>query len=118
MSDDLLTLSLSRRFPPSTPLKEILHTLAFVQEPARLPVFIVNSSRPFNAEPPPELLLDAGFITPNELYYVRNHLPVPLIDPKKYRLQVEVEGKAGRCVQYSLADLKNMFPNVRGVYQG
>lgn len=78
----------------------------------------MNSSRPFNAEPPPELLLDAGFITPNELYYVRNHLPVPLIDPKKYRLQVEVEGKAGRCVQYSLADLKNMFPNVRGVYQG
>lgn len=73
----------------------------------------MNNPRPFNAEPPPELLLDAGFITPNELYYVRNHLPVPDVDPEKYRLHVEVEGKKARCVQYSLADLKNKFPHVR-----
>lgn len=73
----------------------------------------MNNPRPFNAEPPPELLLDAGFITPNELYYVRNHLPVPDVDPEKYRLHVEVEGKRARCVKYSLADLKNKFPHVR-----
>lgn len=82
------------------------------QEPARHPFFVINNLRPFNAEPPPELLLDAGFITPNELYYVRNHLPVPTVDPEKYRLHVEVGGKVGRCVQYSLADLKSKFPQV------
>ena len=84
-----------------------------MQDPPRHPVFIVNNPRPFNAEPPPELLLDAGFITPNELYYVRNHLPVPDVDPEKYRLHVEVEGKAARCVQYSLEDLKTKFRHVR-----
>lgn len=88
------------------------------QEPARHPFFVVNNPRPFNAEPPPELLLDAGFITPNELYYVRNHLPVPTVDPEKYRLHVEVGGKVGRCVQYSLADLKSKFPQVSHARRG
>lgn len=74
---------------------------------------MVNNARPFNAEPPPELLLDAGFITPNELYYVRNHLPVPTVDPETYRLHVEVQGKGGRCVRYSLDDLKSKFPHVK-----
>ena len=89
-------------FPPPLPR----------QEPERHPFFVINNPKPFNAEPPPELLLDAGFITPNELYYVRNHLPVPTVDPEKYRLHVEVEGKVGRCVQYSLEDLKTKFPQV------
>eukprot|EP00752_Nemacystus_decipiens_P016390 g14652.t1 len=87
----------------------------YAKDPSRHPFFVVNNPRPFNAEPPPELLLDAGFITPNELYYVRNHLPVPDVDPETYRLHVEVEGKGARCVQYSLADLKNKFPHVKVV---
>lgn len=78
---------------------------------------MVNNARPFNAEPPRELLVDAGFITPNELYYVRNHLPVPTVDPEKYYLQVEVEGKAARCLTYSLGDLKTKFPHVRRAYR-
>lgn len=99
-------------FPPRPPpCPRFVHR----QDPERHPFFVVNNPRPFNAEPPPELLLDAGFITPNDLYYVRNHLPVPDVDPDKYRLHVEVEGKAARCVQYSLADLKNNFPHVRAV---
>lgn len=73
---------------------------------------MVNSQRPFNAEPPPQLLADAGFITPNELYYIRNHLPVPVIDPETYRLRVQIEGERGRCVRYSLEDLKTKFPHV------
>lgn len=97
--------------PKCPPLLVLLSRAS--QDPSRHPFFVVNNPRPFNAEPPPELLLDAGFITPNELYYVRNHLPVPDVDPEKYRLHVEVEGKGARCVQYSLADLKNKFPHVR-----
>lgn len=73
---------------------------------------MVNNHRPFNAEPRPELLLDAGFITPNELYYVRNHLPVPMVDPRAYRLRVEIDGQRGSCVSYSLQDLKTKFPHV------
>lgn len=88
------------------------------QDPARSPFFIINNSRPFNAEPPRQLLLDAGFITPNELYYVRNHLPVPTVDPETYRLHVEIQGKAGLCVQYSLDYLKTKFPHVRVLFCG
>ena len=36
----------------------------------------VRSSRPLNAETPKELLV-ASLITPNDLFYIRNHLPVP-----------------------------------------
>lgn len=84
------------------------------QDPSRHPFFVVNTAKPFNAEPPPELLLDAGFITPNELYYVRNHLPVPEVDAQTYRLKVEIGGKAARCLSYSLEDLKTKFPHVGG----
>nr|CAB3266707.1 sulfite oxidase-like [Phallusia mammillata] len=74
----------------------------FANEPSRLPVFKINSKKPFNAEPPLEVLTDS-YITPNELFYVRNHLPVPKIDLKSYRLEVKV-GK--RTVKLSLDDLK------------
>lgn len=33
-----------------------------------------------------------ALLTPNELFYIRNHLPVPQIDPETYRLKVEGEG--------------------------
>ncbi len=33
-----------------------------------------------------------GFITPNELFFVRNHSPTPTIDPEGYSLRVEGNG--------------------------
>lgn len=30
-----------------------------------------------------------GFFTPNELFYIRSHFPVPEIDPKTWRLRIE-----------------------------
>ncbi|CAM9239957.1 unnamed protein product [Chrysoparadoxa australica] len=83
----------------------------YVKEPVhdRQPFFTINSAKPYNAEPPPELLVDGGFITPKELFYVRNHLPVPDIDPEKYTLEVCVEG--GEAIHLSLADLKSKFPH-------
>ncbi len=35
----------------------------------------------------PQLALDS-YLTPNELFFVRHHLPVPDIDPAAYRLTV------------------------------
>jgi hypothetical protein len=48
-----------------------------------------------------------SLITPNELFYVRNHLPVPHVDPATYRLRVEGEGL--RTMELSLEDLKTKF---------
>nr|XP_002125613.2 sulfite oxidase-like [Ciona intestinalis] len=80
----------------------------FAKEPARLPVFRINSKKPFNAEPPLELLTDS-YITPNDLFYVRNHLPVPDIDPETYRLKVDV---GDTHLEFSLNDLKTKFKPV------
>lgn len=38
------------------------------------------------------LELVEGFITPNELFFVRNHSPTPAIDPEGYSLRVEGDG--------------------------
>ena len=78
----------------------------FAHEPTRHPALIANSKQPFNAETPPELAIDS-FITPNELFFVRNHLPVPVIDEKDFSLEVKVEGAVG--VKLSLRDLKTKF---------
>ncbi len=40
-----------------------------------------------------------SFVTPTDLFYVRNNLPVPDLDPDRYRLKVEgvgVRGQQGR----------------------
>lgn len=42
---------------------------------------------PTNLETPLERL--DGFLTPNELFFVRNHSPTPRIDPAGYRLRIE-----------------------------
>ena len=66
----------------------------------------VKSSKPFNAETPMEVLVDS-YNTSNELFYVRNHLPVPKVDPKTYSL--EVSGEGVKSVKLTLEDLKTKF---------
>ncbi|XP_005186168.2 sulfite oxidase, mitochondrial [Musca domestica] len=67
----------------------------WAMEPKRHPLLKPASERPFNAEPPLTILAE-NFYTPNEFFYVRNHLPVPVIDVKTYELEVEIEtDKAG-----------------------
>ncbi|CAH2002488.1 unnamed protein product [Acanthoscelides obtectus] len=78
----------------------------YSSDPKRHPVLKPASVKPFNAEPPPSLLVE-NFITPKELFYVRNHLPVPNIDAEQYKLEIEIEG-AKKTVSLSLDDLKKM----------
>ena len=75
---------------------------------SRHPVLHHNQERPFNAEPPPAILT-AQFLTPNDFFYVRNHLPVPpKIKPNEYRLEVTKEGIVGEPRQLSLDDIKKL----------
>ena len=37
-------------------------------------------------------LLTDGLITPNDIFFVRNHLPVPDIDENTYELEITGEG--------------------------
>ncbi|XGW27752.1 hypothetical protein V3C99_007944 [Haemonchus contortus] len=79
----------------------------FRNDPERHPALIVNQQRPFNAEAPGELIMDY-FRTPNELFFVRHHMPVPQIDPKEHRLTVEGVG-VKRPINLSVDELKNNY---------
>ncbi|KAG7472028.1 hypothetical protein MATL_G00104240 [Megalops atlanticus] len=79
----------------------------YSSDPPRHPALRVNSQKPFNAEPPSEILSD-NYITPNAFFFKRNHLPVPKVDPDTYRL--EIQGLPKGPMSLSLAELKSKFP--------
>lgn len=67
---------------------------------------IVRETAPFNAGPPPALLRQS-FITPQNLFFVRNHAPVPDIDPASYRLKIG--GMVNEPLTLSLDELRSRF---------
>ncbi|KAJ9472843.1 putative sulfite oxidase [Diplonema papillatum] len=79
----------------------------YANEPPRHPAMQVLSMRPFNSEPPRDLLA-LSFFTPNDIFYVRNHLPVPHVQKEGYAVSV----KFGRIEKkFTLDDLRK-FPQV------
>ena len=60
----------------------------YATDPRRHRALVVRSAKPFNAETP-AAILGEQLNTPNELFYVRHHLPVPHIAPEEYRLEVK-----------------------------
>lgn len=71
------------------------------------PGFRVRSETPYNGEPRPARLRE-HFVTPRELFYVRNHGNVPEVDPGAYRLAVD--GMVERPLELELDRLVNDFP--------
>jgi DMSO/TMAO reductase YedYZ molybdopterin-dependent catalytic subunit len=65
---------------------------------------IVRSEEPLNLEMPFESV--DGFITPNELFYVRCHFPVPRISKGEWRLKVE--GDVEKPVDLGYDELRKM----------
>lgn len=79
----------------------------WAKEPARSPGLVVLSQRPFNAQTP-EGIMDE-FITPNHLFFVRNHMPVPdLSNRPDFCVQVEGDGMIPHC--YKIDEIKRTFP--------
>jgi hydroxyacylglutathione hydrolase len=70
---------------------------------------IVWTEEPLNAETPLDLLCRTA-VTPTELFYVRNHAPVPEVDPSSYRLTVG--GLVRDPLSLSLAELRHRFERV------
>lgn len=71
------------------------------------PALTVWEDAPLNAESPPGRLCGHD-LTPTPLFYVRNHGPVPEIDPASHR--VVVDGLVERRLELSLTDLGERFP--------
>ncbi|CAK7212352.1 hypothetical protein SCUCBS95973_001434 [Sporothrix curviconia] len=81
----------------------------FASDPTRDARLVVLTQKPCNAEPaPPQLARD--FTTPNELFYVRNHMWVPVVDraeADQHRLTVELPD--GDVREYTLDELRSRF---------
>lgn len=72
----------------------------------RVDAFTVRSEDPLNGGPDLRVVA-TSFLTPNDLFFVRNHGPVPLVDPAAYRLRVG--GLVTRSLELSLDDLAEGF---------
>ncbi|CAF2743833.1 unnamed protein product [Rotaria sp. Silwood2] len=55
--------------------------------------FFIRSSRPFNAETKPSILV-SSFLTPVDKFYVRNHIHVPFVNINEYKLEISNEKSA------------------------
>ncbi len=80
----------------------------FQHDPKRHPLLKVLTKKPFNAEMPKELACE-NLITPNELHFVRNHLPVPIVDITKFELEIENE-LDGKKYKFNFDELTKRFP--------
>lgn len=85
----------------------------YASDPKRNPLLKVHTKQPFNAETPSKLLISTE-ITPVDIFFVRNHLPVPEVDIDDYTLSVCVgsdgdpEGQK-MLGEFTLNDLKTKF---------
>ncbi|XP_065350940.1 sulfite oxidase isoform X2 [Cloeon dipterum] len=88
--------------------KVSLHNVVdpYDSDPRRHPALQPRSLKPYNAETPLKILAD-NFFTPNDLFFVRNHLPVPEIDLASY--EIEIEGVGVKSMKLNLEQLKK-FP--------
>ncbi|KIX93047.1 uncharacterized protein Z520_11320 [Fonsecaea multimorphosa CBS 102226] len=77
----------------------------FVNDPTRNPRLLQHTQKPCNAEAPTDSL--ESYITPNDTFYVRNHLWVPELDERTHTLTVELLD--GTEKEYTLGDLKSKF---------
>lgn len=78
----------------------------FAQDPHRDERLKTLTPRPCNAETPGEGLAD--FKTSNDLFYVRNHMWVPVVkEATNHRLKIELPD--GEEVDYTMKDLKDRF---------
>ena len=83
------------------------HTIVdpFAQDPTRDARLQIHTDKPCNAETPPSEL--SSFVTPNSIFYVRNHFWVPALDEKSHKLVIELSDGIKR--EYTMEELKTKF---------
>ncbi|PKS08689.1 hypothetical protein jhhlp_004742 [Lomentospora prolificans] len=81
----------------------------FLHDPERHPALLTLTLKPRNAETPGETLADS-FLTPNDLFYVRNHMWVPRIDGTGDEHALTIELPDGDTKSYTLKELREKFP--------
>jgi sulfite oxidase len=86
--------------------------LEYTNEPERsTDDLIVRKDKPFNAEPKVNLLVQ-NYVTPDPLFFHRNHGPIPDIDIETHK--IEIKGELANPLELTVKDLKTRF-NKRSV---
>ncbi|KAG2183871.1 hypothetical protein INT44_008882 [Umbelopsis vinacea] len=81
--------------------------LEYAHEPERdVKGLIIRKDKPFNAEPQVSLLVQ-HYITPDPLFFHRNHGPIPDIDIQTH--EVDIVGLVSSPLHLTVADLKSKF---------
>ena len=81
----------------------------FAHEPVRHKALRVHSAQSMNAETPAHLLTN-DYLTPNSLFYIRHHHPVPFLTTdqvQNYRLEIDLSDALGTHT-FSLEEMKQM----------
>ena len=82
----------------------------FAREPPRHKALKVHVDTPMSAETPVRLLTKS-FLTPNSLFYIRHHHPVPFLTEKdihNYRLKIDLSAYGKGVTSISLDELQKM----------
>lgn len=79
----------------------------FEEDPPRHPTCMPATEKPWCGEARIDLLTQSYF-TPNELFYTRNHMNVPVVDLDDYVLTVSGEGMQTHT--FTVQDLETLFP--------
>lgn len=85
----------------------------YSNDPKRSTLLQVLSQQPFNAETPSKLLISTA-TTPTDIFFVRNHLPVPEVDLADYKLVICIgtdkdQDEQKVLAEFTLDELKTKF---------
>lgn len=89
----------------------------YSRDPSVSPIQTFHQRKPINSETPPALLSDT-WVTPKEMWFNRNHHPVPNLVAEDYKLSISGPGIGGGKVEYTLEDLKSKFKKHKVRYNG
>ncbi|XP_010485345.1 PREDICTED: sulfite oxidase isoform X2 [Camelina sativa] len=79
----------------------------YSQEPHRHPSLKVNAKEPFNAEPPRSALV-SSYVTPVDLFYKRNHGPIPIVDHLDSSYSVTLTGLIQNPRKLFIKDIRSL----------
>ncbi|KAG0249688.1 hypothetical protein BG011_009035 [Mortierella polycephala] len=105
------------------PQQQMIHEdqLDYSEEPVRaLSNFEVHCQQPFNAEPYLPLLINAGNITPSDIFFKRNHGPIPNISYDHHQLfvgfqhspQNKIDNGHVEWKSLSMSDIMTLWPKI------
>lgn len=86
------------------------YAMDYSDEPTHSNLLLVQGTQPFNAEPKASALVEFH-ITPEELFYCRNHGPVKEFEEDEHF--ISVNGGVEREVKFSVTELRAKFPEVQ-----